>query len=141
MEKKRLKRNLPFGKNNFTEEGTVIRLSGGIFSISYGNTFYKDGGSSYNGLYIFDESETKILEKIWVDSDWFEDATLNHVDIVIQDDKITLEFDKIDAEDAENLAKATNHYFQFIMGKEKKAYAWDELAGFTTTLTRKAKEV
>lgn len=137
MEKKRLKRDLPFGKNNFTEKGTVIRFSGTTFSVDYGNAFYKDGGTSHNGMYTFDESEAKILEKIWVDSDWFEDATLSHIDIVIRNDKITLEFDKkIDAEDAENLAKAINHYFQSIMGKEEESYAWDKLAGFTTTLTR-----
>jgi len=138
MEKKRLKRDLPFGKNNFTEEGTVIRFSGITFSIDRGNAFYEDGSTSHNGIYTFDEPEAKILEKIWGDSDWFEDATLSHVDIVIYgNNKIILEFDELDAEDVENLARSINHYFHSIMGKEKENYVWDELAGFTTTLVKK----
>jgi len=139
MEKKRLKRDLPFGKNNFTEEGTVIRFSGTTFSIDRGNAFYKDGSTSHNGAYTFNESEAKILEKIWDDPDWFEDATLSHIDIIIcENDKIILKFDELDAEDAENLAKSINHYFHSIMGKEEESYAWDKLAGFTTTLIRKS---
>jgi len=123
-EKKRLKKDLPFGEFNRTVKGTVINYDGIKYFI---HKYF-----SYDDIYVFEENATQILNTIWNDPTWFEDAKINHIDILIDNDKIILRFDSVDIKDAENLAKAIDHYFHSVLGKENNN--WDKLAGFTTKI-------
>jgi len=123
-EKKRLKKDLPFGEFNRTVKGTVINYDGIKYFI---HKYF-----SYDDIYVFEENATQILNTIWNDPTWFEDAKINHIDILIDNDKIILRFDNLDIKDVENLAKAIDHYFHSVL--EKEDYILGELAGFTTEI-------
>ena len=123
-EKKRLKKDLPFGEFNRTVKGTVINYDGIKYFI---HKYF-----SYDDIYVFEENATQILNTIWNDPTWFEDAKINHIDILIDNDKIILRFDNLDIKDVVNLAKAIDHYFHSVL--EKEDYILGELAGFTTEI-------
>jgi hypothetical protein len=130
--KKRLLKHLPFSN---LEPGDVIyrggRGTGGEFTISGGKTYYAGGGSSDNGIQGFNNSEEDILEKVWEDSEWFEDADLKHIDFIAKNDSITLRFKSIDIDDAEDLARGIMHILPEI---ENGNWAWNKFKGITTEM-------
>jgi len=88
-EKKRLKRNLQFGKNNIIKKGIEIYYDGANYFMNK-NSFFE--------VYVFDERESQILNEIWNNPNWFEDATIKYFNVPIQD-KIILDFDISKIED------------------------------------------
>jgi len=125
IEKKRLKKDLPFGEFDFVSKGTIINFDG--------EKYFIDKDFSSDGVYIFEKAESQILKKIWNNPIWFF-ANLNHINIIVNSNKIILELENegIDINDIKNLAKAIDYYFHSILGKENND--WDKLAGFTTKI-------
>lgn len=125
-------KDLPFGN---LKAGAVIykggRGHGGQFSISRGNTYYQEGGSSHDGLIAFDDTEESILSAIWENEEWFEDATLSHIDVIPSTTCITLRFKAIDKEEAETLAKGIIHILPHL---QDDSYTWNEFKDFTTAI-------
>ena len=130
--KRRLLKDLPFGN---LKVNTVIykanRGHGGNYSISHGETYYKEGGSSSNGITTFDDSEEAILNAIWDNPEWFEDAVLEHIDFIPSNTSITLKFKAMDIEDVETLTKGLIHILDHLKDDN---YTWNDFKAFTTSI-------
>ena len=130
--KKRLLKDLPFSDLTV---GTVIwkggRGHGGEFSVSNGKTYYKCGGSSDNGIRVFEQNEEDILDTIWEDKKWFEEANIKHIDILPKTNSIILRFDSIDLEDAEDLAKGIINILPHL---KDDSYTWNKFSDITTQI-------
>lgn len=77
--KKRLLKDLPFGD---LKVGSVLYKVNSGYQISLGETFYEQGGSSGRGVIVLDNIEKSIINEIWDNGEWFEDAILKHIDFV-----------------------------------------------------------
>ena len=126
--RKRLLKDLPFAN---LKTGDVIRNEGGRYLIHHGESFYEGGGSSDKGIENFGESEDQLLDKIWDDCEWFEDAELKHIELVPKTGSITLRFDPIDIEDAETLAKGIIHILPELT---KGNHTWNKFKDITTAM-------
>jgi accessory colonization factor AcfC len=130
--KRRLLKDLPFGE---LKKGRVLykggRGHGGNYSISRGNTYYSTGGSSDNGITVFDKSEESILDTIWDNEEWFEDAVLKHIDFIPSSTSITLKFDPIDIDEVEDLTKGIIHILDHL---KEGGYVWNKFTDITTQI-------
>ena len=130
--KRRLLKDLPF--DNLTA-GIVIwrggRGHGKDFSVSLGETYYSEGGSSSRGITVFEDSSEEILKEIWDNKEWFEDADIDHIDFVPVDDGILLRFKSIDKDDRETLIKGLMHILPEL---EKGSYTWNQFVGIETSI-------
>lgn len=68
--KYKLLRDLPFMESG-TIFGTGSWTSGG-YGVDLGETHYKEGGSSHNGVRTFEKYENKLLEELLAKKDWIE---------------------------------------------------------------------
>ncbi len=131
INKRRLVKDLPF---DGLSVGTVLwkggRGHGGNYSVSNIPTFYESGGSSDNGIHVFDKSVEDILDVIWDNEEWFEDADLTHIEIVPATDSITLRFKPIDKEEAVELAKGIQHVLKHL---QDGSYVWNKFKDMTTS--------
>lgn len=141
--KRRLLKDLPVGNLKI---GDVIvkggRGHGGRYSITNLNTFYDTGGSSSNGLKVFDEAEESIIDLIWNNDEWVEDANLDTLVLVPSTNRITIHFKSIDAEDAEALAKGIIHILEHL-GDGKHAnggYIWNKFSNVVAGMQSYFKE-
>jgi hypothetical protein len=100
--KKRLLKDLPFGQ---LDKGSVLYQVNNSYQISRGETFYSSGGSSDNGAIVLDEKEKSIIDEIWENPDWFEDAILKEIVFVPKVSSIMLAFEPMDIEDVIDLTK------------------------------------
>ena len=125
--KRRLLKDLPF-ENLVT--GTVVwKGSRGVnanYTVTRPTTFYAEGGESSGGITSFDAPNAEvILDTIWDNPDWFEDADINHIDIkIISNKELSLRFEAMDYEDVEELAKGILHQLVINMPKDK--YVWNK---------------
>ena len=87
--KKRLLKDLPFGNLN---KGAVLYKVNSSYQMSRGETFYTAGGSSNNGINVLDNAEKSIVDEIWENPKWFENAELKHIDFIPKPTSITLNF-------------------------------------------------
>jgi len=130
--KRRLLKDLPFGHLKI---GDVIwkggRGHGGQYSISNFNTYYETGGDSSNGIKCFEKNEEEILNTIWDNEEWFEDADINHIDFICKKDEIVLKFKPIDKEEIEVLVKGIIHILPEL---EKGSYTWNKFKNITTKI-------
>ena len=130
--KRRLLKDLPFDN---LKVGTVVwkgsRGHGGSYSVSRGETFYESGGSSSNGIKTFGAVAEKLLDIIWDNGEWFEDADINHITIEINSNNLVLSFDHIDIEDATSLAKGIAHILPHLGDG---SYTWKKFSNITARL-------
>ena len=126
--KRRLLKDLPFG--NLKKDSVIVYINNS-YRINNGDTYYKEGGSSSNGISIFDESEENILNAIWDNPEWFEDAVLEHIDFIPSNTSITLRFKAMDIEDVETLTKGLIHILDHL---EDDNYTWNNFKAFTTKI-------
>ena len=136
--KRRLLKDLPF---EGATKNTVIfkggRGHGGNYSVSRGETYYQTGGSSDRGLTCFTETEESILDVIWDNSEWFENADLNHIDFIPVEEGILLRFKNIDRDEKEDLIKGLIFILPFLQeGKTKNSgYIWNKFKNITTGIS------
>lgn len=130
--KRRLLKDLPF---DHCIKGTVIykasRGHGGNYSISNKTTFYETGGSSSNGLWAFEKNQEEIIDLIWDNEKWFEDADLKHIDFITTPTSVTLRFSSIDIEEAEELTKGLIHILPKLA---EKGWVWSKFDNITTSI-------
>lgn len=126
--KRRLLKDLPFAN---LKKGVVINFINNSYSIHNGDTFYIGGGSSSNGISMFEKSEEDILDTIWNNSEWFEDAVLTHIDFIPRNNSITLKFDSIDIEEAEALTKGIIHILDHLQDGN---FTWSGFKNITTSI-------
>lgn len=129
MEKKRLLKEMPFGD---LKVGSVLTSVNGGYEINNGQTFYREGGSSSNGTTCFNGAEEDIITAVWNDKKWFEDADLKHIEIKAERSKIILEFEPLDLDDAQTLARGIQSCLTLFYGEEDSNYVWKHFKGFTT---------
>ena len=123
MEKKRLKKDLPFGN---LKAGEVLTKCNKEFRILCGETWYSPNLSgSDRGIITFEKAEEEILLKIWNDEEWFEDASLDVLKIKVSTSKIEFQFKPLDLEDAQTLAKGIVFCLNKHFGEEK-SYVWNK---------------
>jgi len=96
MEKKRLKKDLPFGE---LEAGMVLTKTDDGYEIRFKGFCYP-----------LPENEASIIDKIWNDEEWFESATIDIVTVAYSYDKIEVRFPAMDGEDAHLLASKIAEY-------------------------------
>ena len=126
--KKRLLKDLPFG--NLTK-GDVLYQVNSSYQISGGQCYYSTGGSSSNGTQVLDKNEKEIIDTIWDNDNWFEEATLKHLDFIPKKDSITIRFDSMDIEDVESLVKGIIHILPKL---DEKNYTWNKFINLTTQI-------
>ncbi len=130
--KRRLLKDLPFdgcGKGVIIWKGG--RGHGGKYSISNKETYYSTGGSSSNGLTLFDKNEEEIIDLIWDNKDWFVDADLKHIDFIFTTTSVMLKFDSIDIEDSKDLTRGLIHILPEL---KKKGWTWERFGDITTAI-------
>jgi len=127
--KKRLLKDLPFGELN---KGAVITKGNGGYYIDFGDTYYEYGGVSSNRWEVFGKKECEIINTIWHNSEWFEDATLNHIDIQVHSNKIIFEFNHLDMGQSQLFARGVVHCLNKYYGKG--SYSWNIFNNFTMTI-------
>lgn len=130
--KRRLLKDLPF---DHCKKGVVLwkgsRGTGGTYSVTGRKTFYSGGGSSDNGIWVFDRQTEEILDLIWNNDEWFEDAILSHIDFSHTNETVTLRFPSLDAEDAYNLMRGIIHILPHL---KDKGWVWSEFPELTTEI-------
>lgn len=133
MDKKRLLKDLPFG--NLTI-GSVITSCNGGYMIDNGETYYDGGGSSMNRSFTCDNMQKEIIDLIWGNTEWFEPATINHIDIIAGTSQITIKFQPLDLGQSQVLANGIRHALQnyFNSENQEKYYSWDKYKGFTVSI-------
>jgi len=129
--KKRLLIDLPFGNLN---RNRVLTKTGCSFYIDNGATIYKDGGMSSNARSVFTDKESEILEAIWENEKWFVEATFNHLEIEASIDNIKINFDSLDLEDVQTLARGIKHCLIMHYGQDSESYVWDKFKDFTISI-------
>lgn len=125
--KKRLLKDLPFGR---LSKNTVLYKVNGSYQVSGGKTYYENS-SSDNATYICEPNEREIIDLIWENPDWFEEATLSHIDFIPTTTSITLRFNPIDIDDSEYLAKGIIHILKHL---EDGSYVWNKFKSITTSI-------
>jgi hypothetical protein len=130
--KRRLIKDLPF---DGLDKGTVIwrggRGHGGKYSISRGKTYYDGGGDSDNGITVFDDSVEEIIDLVWDNADWFEDAGLKHIDLVPVKNGLLLRFEPIDRDELEEFAKGLIH---ILPNLKEGSYSWNKFDDITARI-------
>jgi len=96
VEKKRLKKDLPFGE---LKAGMVLTKTDDGYEICF-------KGFSYP----LPDNETSIIDKIWNDEEWFEPAIVDVLVIKYSYDKIEIVYPTMDGEDAHLLASKIAEY-------------------------------
>lgn len=96
-----------------------------------GGSFFVGGGSSSHTKPNFYGLEADIIANLWDNDDWFVDAELKHIDIIIESNKIIIEFDPIDLGDAQTFAKGIKSCLNKFYGIEEHNYIWKKFKGFT----------
>lgn len=128
MEKKRLLKDLPF---HHLIAGTVLTKGDGGYYEELGDCFFSPSGTgNHRGWDVLEKAEIYLLDTIWNNSEWFEAATLNHIDIKTCTDKIILSFKPLDLGQAQTFAKGLFSCLENY-GNEDIAYTWQEFKGFT----------
>lgn len=126
---KRLLKDLPFDS---LKAGKVFSKRNGGYEISTIPQFYENGSESSGVTYVYKEgSERSIIDTIWENPDWFEEATLNHIDIVLGFNEIKLRFKPLSAEKATYLAKGIKHILKYL---DDGSYTWNGLGNPTTRI-------
>jgi len=126
--KKRLLKDLPFGD---LKKDTVLHKVNGGYQENRGNTYYEEGGSSSNGIYVCEKNEQEIIDLIWENPEWFQEAIINHVDFVPTTTGITMRFESMDIEDVEWLTKGVMHILGHL---EDDNYIWNKFTGFSMSI-------
>jgi len=129
MTKKRLRKDLPFGK---LSSGDVLTKSNDGYYVELGDTLYDGGGSSSKGQNIMEDKECEMLDLIWDNSDWFEPATIDQITMKAECSKIILSFEPLDLRQAQDLAKGIRHHL-LDFGNDGN-YSWSEYKGFSLIL-------
>jgi len=133
MNKRRLLKDMPFDN---LSKGTVVSTGlGGLYGkyhIEQGNTYYKSGSSSSRGVTTFDKKVEEIIDLVWDNEEWFEDADLEEIKVIPSNTKIILEFKPIDIEEAENLAKGIMHILPHL-GDD--SYVWGKFKDVKTIIS------
>ena len=131
--KRRLLKELPFEN---LKKGVVIwrgsRGQGGNYSISNASTYYEQGGSSSNGIEVFTDTEENILDLIWDNEEWFEDADLKHINLVPVTEGVLLRFKSIDRAEKEELMKGLRHILPHLMDGN---YVWNKFKDITSSIS------
>jgi hypothetical protein len=128
--KKRLLKDLPFGNLN---KDTVLYRVNGSYQLNNGKTYYETGHSD-NGCFVCNSNEKGIIDLIWDNPDWFEDASLSHIDLIPTTTSLTLRFKPIDIEDAEYLAMGIVHILEHL---QEGNYVWNKFKNITTKITNR----
>jgi hypothetical protein len=103
MEKKRLKKDLPGFK-----VGTVFVKCNNRYEISRGEVIYNGNlfASSSNGIYMTEPKETELINELWNNEKWLEDADFSRAQWNVKDNIISITFEKdVDPEDLLTVAK------------------------------------
>lgn len=127
MNKKRLLKDLPFSN---LKSGNVLTKGNGGYYQERGEMIYSSGGSSHNGWKVLQGSEIDIIDKIWEDTEWFEDADLSEIVIHVNCNEISLSFKPLDLGQAQDFAKGVASCLKNFYGKEKGSYVWHQWNGF-----------
>lgn len=126
---KRLLKDLPFED---LKKGTVLIKRNGSYEIPTFETYYDTGGSSSGGTYVFENSsEQEIIDTIWDNPEWFEEATLKHIDIVLGREEIKLRFAPLSTEKATALAKGIQRILTHL---NDGSYTWNGMGDVTTKI-------
>jgi hypothetical protein len=131
--KKRLLKDLPFGE---LTKGDVLRKCNGGYVVEAFDTFYTSGGSSSGGVKTLDGSEINILDIIWENPEWFEDAELKHIEFKMNFNSITLKFEPLSAEDVQDLTRGIIHILPRLRDGP---YVWGKFNGLTTSISNQRK--
>jgi hypothetical protein len=133
--KKRLLKDLPF--ENIKANEVIFKGShghGNAYCISMGTTIYSTGGDSDNGCKSFDEIESSILDTIWDNPQWFEEAKLSHIKISHHKSQIILDFPSQDLDDALEFAKVIQHLLVVFYDQSVEGRIGKQFKGFTTEI-------
>lgn len=126
---KRLLKDLPFEN---LKAGTVIIKRNSGYEIPSFPTYYDVGGSSSNGTQcIYNGSEKDIINTVWDNEDWFEEATLEHIDIVLGRSEIKLRFKPLSADKANDLAHGIAEILKHL---DDGSYVWNGMGSVTTKI-------
>jgi len=125
---KRLLKDLPFER---LTKGTVLVKRNGNYEVGNFETYYETGGSSSNSTWVYSGAEKEIIDIIWDNSDWFEEASLKHIDIILGKEQITLKFDPISAETTTALAKGIQRILPHL---NDGSYTWNGMGDVTTKI-------
>lgn len=124
---KRLLKDLPFEN---LKAGTVIIKRNSGYEVPSFPTYYDRGGSSGGSTQcIYVGSEKDIIDTVWDNEAWFEEATLEHIDIVLGRSEIKLCFKPLSAEKANDLAQGIA---QILKHLDDGSYVWNGMGGVTT---------
>ena len=126
--KKRLLKDLPFDS---LTKGKVLYKENGTYKTSGGKTFYENGGDSSRSTMVLGESGKDIVDVIWNNEEWFENADLNHIKFIPETNSITLHFDPIDLDDVEVLTKGLIHILSHL---KDGCYTWNKFKDITTEI-------
>ena len=127
MNKKRLLKDLPFGG---LTRGVVLTKGNGGYYTDLGDTIYSEGhGSSHRGQRTLDSiTEYDIVDLIWNNLEWFEDADLKAITIEASTDKIVISFLPLDLAQAQTFAKGIAWCLDFSWPAS--GYTWSEFKDF-----------
>ena len=126
--KKRLLKDLPF--DNLKKDDVLYKVNGS-YQIDHGETFYKGGGSSHNGVTILNTSSKDIIDMIWDKEDWFEEAILDHISVIPKGTELVIKFTPLCQEDSIYFAKGIIHILPHL---EDGSYVWNKFKGITTSI-------
>lgn len=132
--KKRILKDLPFRD---VKKGDVIGFINNRYRIDHGDMIYDGGSTAHIGITEFDLTEHAILDKIWNDSEWFEEAKINHVNVVASKDHLTLWFDSLDLADAQEFARGVIHLMRNYFEKSSENRVEKKFRGFLIQLKNK----
>lgn len=131
MNKKRLLKDLPFC--NLTAGKVLTKANGGYY-IDGGELIYSGGGHSSNGIEALNTVECSIVDLIWEDAKWMEDAKIKHIEAKAGLSSITLSFKPVDLGQSQTLAMGIVSCLTRFFGTEDGQHTWDEFRGFTISI-------
>jgi hypothetical protein len=129
--KKRLLKDLPFDN---LKKGDVLCRVNGSYQIELGETFYSSGRSSHNGVIVLDSLSQEIVDMIWDNNNWFEDAVLNHITVIPKASEVILKFDSICLDDSICLAKGIIHILPHLTDN---SFVWNKFKDITTSISHR----
>lgn len=126
---KRLLKDLPFDS---LKAGQVLIKRNNGYEMPTIPQFYETGGESSGVTYCYTSgSEKDIIDTIWDSSEWFEEATFSHVDIIVGFNETKLRYKSLSAEKAIYLAKGIQHILKHL---DDESYVWNGMGGVTTRI-------
>ncbi len=123
--KKRLLKDLPFG--NLTK-GTVLDEVNDSYQIESFPNYYSGLLSSENAMQVLEKSEREIVDEIWENEEWFEEASLDNIEFVNVDNGVLLRFKPISAYDKNILMKGLIHILEHL---KDGSYTWNKFKDIT----------